>query len=68
MTKYLVLFAGILLKGLLLYVPTSKEILYFINRWYIDAAVHSLQNKINEGYSIRIFSAPYFFSRQSSNF
>ena len=48
--------------------PTSKEVLGFANQWYIEAASHSIQMEIDEGYLIRIFTAPYFLATKLEAF
>ena len=48
--------------------PTSEEILGFANRWYRDAAAHSIQKEIDSGHMIRLFSAPYFLATKLEAF
>ena len=48
--------------------PTSEEILGFANKWYKEAAAHSIQKEIDTGYNIRLFSAPYFLATKLEAF
>lgn len=48
--------------------PTSKEILGFANKWYVEGYANSMIYKINEEYSINIFSAPYFLATKLEAF
>lgn len=41
-------------------IPTSGKILGFTNIWYKDVFVYAEERKIDEGYTIRIFSPAYF--------
>jgi len=40
--------------------PISEDILGFSNKWYPEAFANSIQVNLEEGLSIRVFSAPYF--------
>ncbi|RYE39029.1 MAG: hypothetical protein EOP48_26285 [Sphingobacteriales bacterium] len=42
--------------------PTSEEILGFANKWYAEAFRHAQVINLDEEYSLRIFSAPYFIA------
>lgn len=42
--------------------PTSGKILGFTNKWYKEAFVHAEKRKIDEDYTIRIFSPAYFIA------
>lgn len=48
--------------------PTSKEILGFANKWYVEGYANSMIYKIDEEYSINIFSAPYFLATKLEAF
>jgi predicted nucleotidyltransferase len=48
--------------------PTSDEILGFASQWYEEAFQHSEDVIIDEDYSIRIFSAPYFIATKLEAF
>jgi predicted nucleotidyltransferase len=48
--------------------PTSEKILGFANRWYAGGIAHAVQVSIGDGYSIRIFSAPYFLATKLEAF
>jgi predicted nucleotidyltransferase len=45
--------------------PTSSAILGFANKWYPEAFAAAKEIKIDEGYTIRIFSAVYFLAAKS---
>lgn len=48
--------------------PTSGEVLGFSNKWYPEAFAKSVQVKLEDGPSIRIFSAPYFLATKLEAF
>jgi len=48
--------------------PTSKEILGFANKWYVEGYANSMIYRIDEEYSINIFSAPYFLATKLEAF
>lgn len=48
--------------------PTSDEILGFANQWYEEAFRHSEMHSIDEDYTIRIFSTPYFITTKLEAF
>jgi hypothetical protein len=48
--------------------PTSEDILGFSNKWYPAAFANSIQVALEEGLSIRIFSAPYFLATKLEAF
>jgi predicted nucleotidyltransferase len=48
--------------------PTSENILGFANKWYPEAFVNSVSVKVEEGISIRLFSAPYFLATKLEAF
>ena len=48
--------------------PTTEEILGFANKWYREAATHSTKKEIDAGYTIHIFSAPYFLATKLEAF
>lgn len=48
--------------------PTSEEVLGFSNKWYPAAFAKSVQVKLEDGPSIRIFSAPYFLATKLEAF
>lgn len=49
-------------------IPTSEDILGFSNRWYPEAFANAIQVTVEEGISIRIFSAPYFLATKLEAF
>jgi len=48
--------------------PTSEEILGFSNKWYSEAFAHSTSVTLDNGLSIRIFTAPYFLATKLEAF
>jgi hypothetical protein len=48
--------------------PTSEEILGFSNKWYSEAFAHSTSVTLDDGISIRIFTAPYFLATKLEAF
>lgn len=48
--------------------PTSEEILGFSNKWYSEASAHSILVTLEDGLSIRIFTAPYFLATKLEAF
>jgi predicted nucleotidyltransferase len=48
--------------------PTSEDILGFSNKWYPEAFVNSIRINLEDGLSIRIFSAPYFLATKLEAF
>lgn len=48
--------------------PTSEEILGFSNKWYSEAFAHSTSVALEDGLSIRIFTAPYFLATKLEAF
>lgn len=48
--------------------PTSDEILGFANKWYKEAFQNSEHYRIDEDYTIKIFSAPYFIATKLEAF
>ena len=48
--------------------PTSEDILGFSNKWYPEAFANSIRINLEDGLSIRIFSAPYFLATKLEAF
>jgi predicted nucleotidyltransferase len=48
--------------------PTSGDILGFSNKWYTEAFVNSIPVELEDGLSIRVFSAPYFLATKLEAF
>jgi len=48
--------------------PTSEDILGFSNKWYPAAFANSIRVHLENGLSIRIFSAPYFLATKLEAF
>ena len=48
--------------------PTSQEVLGFSNKWYPAAFAKSIQVKLDNGFTVRIFSAPYFLATKLEAF
>lgn len=48
--------------------PTAKEILGFTNKWYIDGFKYAESYKIDNHYSIKIFSSVYFLATKLEAF
>jgi predicted nucleotidyltransferase len=48
--------------------PTSEHILGFSNKWYPAAFANSIRVLLEDGLSIRIFSAPYFLATKLEAF
>lgn len=49
-------------------IPTSESILGFSNRWYPIAFTNAISVTLEEGLSIKIFSAPYFLAAKLEAF
>ena len=48
--------------------PTSESILGFANKWYPEAYANAIWFALEEGLSVRIFSAPYFLATKLEAF
>ncbi|ATX81031.1 hypothetical protein Ga0123462_0153 [Mariprofundus ferrinatatus] len=48
--------------------PDDEEILGFSNRWYSDAIVHAVEERLADGAVIRRVSAPYFIATKIEAF
>jgi predicted nucleotidyltransferase len=48
--------------------PTSENVLGFVNKWYPAAYAHAISVNLEEGLSVRIFSAPYFLATKLEAF
>ncbi len=48
--------------------PTSENVLGFKNKWYPEAFAHAMSLTLEEGLSVRIFSAPYFLATKLEAF
>jgi predicted nucleotidyltransferase len=48
--------------------PTSENVLGFKNKWYAEAYAHAMSINLEEGLSVRIFTAPYFLATKLDAF
>lgn len=48
--------------------PTSQDVLGFANKWYPEAYKHAIEAKIDQDFTVRIFSAPYFLATKLEAF
>ena len=57
------------IKGLIVDVmPTDDQVLGFANRWYPDGHAQAIPYKLDDGYTIRIFSPVYFLATKLEAF
>lgn len=50
------------------FMPLEKEVLGFCNRWYIEGFKHSIDVKLDEWNTVKIFPAPYFLAAKIEAF
>ena len=48
--------------------PIDKSVLGFSNRWYKDAQINAIDQKITDAISVKIISAPYFLATKLEAF
>jgi hypothetical protein len=48
--------------------PIDKNVLGFSNRWYKDAQIHALNQKLTDDCTVKIISAPYFIATKLEAF